>query len=191
VGEPGHFTRTQNRRDFSYPLPEPTLLDRLQERGVPTLTVGKLDDVFAHRGISQAFHVENNPDAQATTLRLAEETEQGLVFVNLIDFDMLYGHRRDAAGYAKCLEEADAFLGRLLPRLRPSDMLIITADHGNDPTFRGSDHTREFVPLLVYQPNAISRNLGIRQGYYDVAQSVAQRFGLPPLPRGISFIPAG
>jgi phosphopentomutase len=189
VGAPGAYRRTENRRDFSFPLPELTILDRLQAAGVAVVTVGKLDDIFARRGITEAIHVENNPDAQAAVLRLAAERSGPLfVFANLIDFDMLYGHRRDAAGYARALERADSFLGELLPRLQPPDLLIVTADHGNDPTFRGTDHTREFVPLLAFQPSASGRPLGIRDGFYDLAQSLAAFFGLPALPRGVRFV---
>jgi len=188
VGAPGRFRRTENRRDYSLPPPEPTLLDRLHDSGVRVTTVGKLDDVFAHRGIDESRHVENNPAAQAAVLSLLRERTPGLVFANLIDFDMLYGHRRDARGYAAALEDADRFLGDALPLLGAGDVLIVTADHGNDPTFRGTDHTREFVPLLVYRTTHTGRPLGIREGFFDVAQSLAGFFGLPPLPRGRGFL---
>jgi phosphopentomutase len=188
VGKPGAFRRTENRRDFSYPLPEPTVLDRLSERGFDVITVGKLDDIFLRRGITDSVHVENNADAQSAVLRLARKPFRGLVFANLIDFDMLYGHRRDAAGYARTLEEADRFIGALLPLLEKDDVLLITADHGNDPTFKGTDHTREFVPLIVHRPGAPGRSLGIRHGFYDVAQSLAAFFGIAPMPRGVSFL---
>jgi len=188
VGAPGSFKRTENRRDFSYPLPEPTVLDLLQRRGVRVTTVGKLDDVFANSGIDRSIHVENNAGAQSALLAVADAREDGFVFANLIDFDMLYGHRRDAAGYARCLEEADRFLAAFIPRLRRDDLLVITADHGNDPTFRGTDHTREYVPLLVY-PRRRAANLGTRDGFYDVAQSVARVFGFE-MPRGVSFVRA-
>jgi len=189
IGQPGAFHRTENRRDYSCPLPEATILDRLTSAGVPVTTVGKLDDIFGGRGITRSVHVENNPDAEQAVLKLAAgEQNAGLIFANLIDFDMLYGHRRDPVGYARALEEADLFFGKLALALRPDDMLIVTADHGNDPTFRGTDHTREFVPLLVLQPGRLGRVLGIRHGYYDVAQSLATFFGLPPLPRGKSFL---
>jgi phosphopentomutase len=189
IGRPGGFRRTENRRDFSLPLPEPTVLDRLAAAGVAVTTVGKLDDIFNRSGVTRAAHVENNRGAQDAVLALATERGAGgLIFANLIDFDMLYGHRRDCAGYARALEQADAFLGALLPALASPDMLILTADHGNDPTFKGTDHTREFVPLLVYRPGRAGASLGIRQGYYDIAQSLASFFGLAPLPRGRSFV---
>ena len=190
VGTPGSFQRTENRRDFSCLPPEPTLLDRLSAAGIPTMTIGKLDDVFAQRGITKANHLENNADAQQAVLDAAGNKVTGFVFVNLIDFDMLYGHRRDPEGYARALEDTDRFLQELLPLLEQDDILIITADHGNDPTFNGTDHTREFVPLLLYGPRCPARSLGIRHGFYDIAQSLATYFGIDPMPRGIGFLGA-
>ncbi|MBM4143791.1 MAG: phosphopentomutase [Lentisphaerae bacterium] len=220
VGAPGAFTRTNNRRDFSYPPPEPTILDRLSAAGVPVVTVGKLDDVFAHRGMTESVHAETSSAAAQATLDAAARLERGFVFTNLIDFDMLYGHRRDAAGYANALAEADAFLGRLLKLLRADDLLLVTADHGNDPTFKGTDHTREFVPLLAYRPSVNAgrpatfsgrgqtqtgaridpararrsratseADLGIRHGFYDVAQTLAAFFGIASLSRGKTLFP--
>jgi phosphopentomutase len=188
AGQPGAFHRTETRRDFSYPLPEPTVLDRLTEHGVPVITVGKLDDIFLRRGVTESVHVENNPDAQSAVLRLAARDGPFLCFANLIDFDMLYGHRRDARGYAAALQAADRFFGELLPHLTPDDLLLITADHGNDPTFRGTDHTREYAPLLCYRPGQTGQSLGLRQGFFDIAQSLARFFGIPPMPRGASFL---
>ncbi len=193
IGKPGSFARTEDRRDFSYPLPEPTILDRLSAAGTPVTTVGKLDDIFNGSGIDESFHEENNLDAQAAVLKLARRDEQRrFVFANFIDFDMLYGHRRDPKGYAESLEQTDEFLTELIPCLTADDVLIITADHGNDPTFKGTDHTREYVPLIVFQPGVPGRSLGIRQGFFDIAQSLATRFGIDPMPRGESFLePAG
>jgi phosphopentomutase len=188
LGQPGDFKRTENRRDFSYPLPEPTLLDRLTASQIDVSTVGKLDDIFAHRGIRHTHHVENNADAQSILLDLARQRRTGLIFANLIDFDMLYGHRRDSEGYGLALENTDAFLAELLPLLAPEDILIITADHGNDPTFTGTDHTREFVPLLAFRPSHPGRNVGIRRGFYDIAQTLASYFKIAPMPRGRSFL---
>jgi phosphopentomutase len=185
---PGDFTRTARRRDFSLLPPEPTILDHLQEHGVKTVTVGKLDDIFAGKGIERSEHVANNQAAQRIVLDIAEESGSQFVFVNLIDFDMLYGHRRDAPGYATALEDTDLFMADLLPRLNDDDCLMITADHGNDPTFKGTDHTREFVPFLVYRPGQRVHELGIRKGFYDVAQSVADLFGAPPMSRGVSVL---
>ena len=189
VGEPGSFTRTQNRRDFSYPLPEATILDRLQEAGVETVTIGKLDDVFVHRGISRSAHLENNRDAQDELLKTAGSApDRTFAFANLIDFDMLYGHRRDSTGYAAALENTDTFIDEFLKLLRPGDVMLVTADHGNDPTYKGTDHTREFVPLLVHQQGKPGESLGIRQGFFDIAQSLATYFGIPPIPRGKTFL---
>jgi len=188
VGEPGGFVRTGNRRDFSFPLPEPTVLDRLYENGVAVTTVGKLDDVFLNSGITEAVHLENNPDSQAATLELARAGREGLVFVNLIDFDMLYGHRRDAAGYARCLTEADSFIGELIAALGEDGLLLVTADHGNDPTFKGTDHTREYVPLLAAGGGIEPGSLGVREGFFDLAQSMASFFGIAPMTRGKSFL---
>ncbi|MEI8120541.1 MAG: phosphopentomutase [bacterium] len=188
IGAPGAFRRTENRRDFSYPLPEPTVLDRLSEQGIRVITVGKLDDIFAGHGIAESFHVENNPDAERALLKLADRSDSFFCFANLIDFDMLYGHRRDAPGYACALEQTDRFLAALLPKLAPEDLLIITADHGNDPTFKGSDHTREFVPLLTRGAGQRNKSLGIRNGFFDIAQTLASFFMSEPLPRGVSFL---
>lgn len=191
IGKPGAFTRTENRRDFSYPLPERSILPILSEEGVDVISVGKLDDIFPDCGITESFHAENNRDAEADVLRLADRPSEGkgmFVFANLIDFDMLYGHRRDPQGYAASLEKTDLFLKDLQPKLRKDDLMIITADHGNDPTFAGTDHTREYVPLLAYTPERPGVNLGIRMGFYDIAQSLADWFGVPPIKRGKSFV---
>ncbi len=190
LGEPGNFTRTENRRDFSYPLPEPSILSILSKNGFDVITVGKLDDIFPDSGITESHHVENNLDAEKATLELARNhptTPGAFIFVNLIDFDMLYGHRRNPQGYAKSLEKTDAFLAKLQPLLKDDDLLIITADHGNDPTFSGTDHTREFVPVLVYSPALPPKNLGIRHGFYDIAQTLAHHFKINPIKRGKSF----
>ncbi len=192
VGTPGNFTRTDNRRDFSLPLPERSILPHLADTGVHVITVGKLDDIFPDSGIAESFHVENNPDAIEAVLMLAGRQSPGtpreFVFANLIDFDMRHGHRRDPQGYGKALEAADRFLADLLPRLADDDLLIITADHGNDPTFKGSDHTREYVPLLVYGKYVKTGPLGVRNGFLDIAQSLATVFAAPPMPRGQSFL---
>jgi phosphopentomutase len=188
IGAPGSFKRTGNRRDFSYPPIAPTILDRLVERDIPVTGVGKIEDIFAGRGISRSLHTTNNPETQAAVLALAREGQPGLIFANLIDFDMLYGHRRDAPGYAACLEQTDEWLADFVPTLGPDDLLILTADHGNDPTFAGTDHTRELAPLLAYRPGRPARSLGVRDGFYDVAATLSAFFGLPPGPRGQSFL---
>jgi phosphopentomutase len=149
--------------------------------------VGKIEDIFIDRGITQSFHTVDNAASQAKLDELIRQNTEGLIIANLIDFDMLYGHRRDPVGYARALERADVFLGGLVKSLNQRDLLIITADHGNDPTFRGTDHTREYVPLLVYRVGEKGKSLGIRDGFYDVAQSLADFFELPALSRGKNF----
>lgn len=187
-GTPGHFYRTEDRRDYAFQPDEPTILERLHAAGIPVYAVGKIEDIFAHRGITKSDHTGNNRASQQAVERFAGEMKRGFLFANFIDFDMLYGHRRDPKGYAECLQQTDEWLASFLPTLGTSDTLIITADHGNDPTFKGSDHTREVVPLLVYSPGAPARNLGLRHGYYDIAQTIAMQFGLDPMPRGVSFL---
>jgi len=188
TGEPGGFVRTKNRRDYSFPMPEPTVLDRLLEAGVSVFAVGKIEDIFDRHGITESFHTGNNSDSQAKIIELLAQKKTGLIIANLIDFDMLYGHRRDAQGYARALDQNDAFLEKVVSGLKEEELLIITADHGNDPTFRGTDHTREYVPLLVYQPGKPGGSLGIRTGFYDVARSLAEYFRIGPLKRGKSFL---
>ncbi len=184
VGRPGEFRRTEHRRDFAFRADEPTVLERLTAAGIPVAAVGKIEDIFAGRGITRSRHTGNNADSQRAIEQFLDEMPRGLIFANLIDFDMLYGHRRDPDGYARALETTDHWLGELLPRLGSGDGLVITADHGNDPTFRGSDHTREYVPVLAFRPGRPGRTVGVREGFMDVAATVAAWFGLPPLPRG-------
>jgi phosphopentomutase len=187
-GPPGAFERTLERRDYAFQPNEPTILERVFSQGVPVYAVGKIEDIFAHRGLTESNHTGNNVASQQAVEAFTRHRADGLIFANFIDFDMQYGHRRDPRGYAQCLEQTDAWLGGYLGFLRDGDLLILTADHGNDPTFRGTDHTREIVPLLVYRRNATGRNLGLRTGFFDVAQSIASFFGLPPLARGVSFL---
>ena len=191
VGAPGSFKRTYNRRDFVAPPVEPTVLDRIAEAGFPVIGVGKIWDIFAGRGVTENVHSEGNADGCARTLEAFERVGRGLVFLNLVDFDMLYGHRRDARGYGAALQQFDAFLPSLRQKLGPRDLVVITADHGNDPTFPGTDHTREYVPLLAFssvRPAPGAGDLGIRGGFYDVAQTLCDCFGLPAWSRGESFL---
>ncbi len=189
VGEPGKFKRTYNRRDFSMPPPTATVLDSIADAKLPVVGVGKIWDIFAGRGVTENIHSEGNADGCVRTLEAMEKVERGLVFTNLVDFDMLYGHRRDPVGYYRALQEFDAFLPRLQQKLGPRDLAIITADHGNDPTYRGTDHTREYVPLIAMSARAAGHDLGVRLGFYDIAQTLADGFGLVPRPRGLSFLP--
>jgi len=186
IGEPGAFKRTENRRDYAFQPTEPTLLERLTEAGVPVYAVGKIEDIVAHRGITESNHTGNTRDSQKAVEAFMSR-ERGLIFANFIDFDMIYGHRRDPQGYADALKQTDAWLAGFMGNMSADDILIVTADHGNDPTFRGTDHTREAVPLLVYQTGRPARNLGVRQGFYDVAQAITSLFKIKPMPRGTSF----
>jgi phosphopentomutase len=189
IGQPGAFTRTANRHDYAVPPPKGMLLDRLDERGVLVHSVGKIFDVFLGRGIREQTKTKNNADGMARTLEVAQEVERGLVFVNLVDFDMMYGHRNDIEGYGAALEQFDAWMPQLDAALGPGDLVILTADHGCDPCVPGTDHTREFVPLLAYGPRVRRGvDLGTRATLSDIGQTVAANFGAS-LPRGQSFLP--
>jgi phosphopentomutase len=190
VGEPGSYHRTYNRRDFSMIPPGPTVLDDLTAAGVPVVGVGKIQDIFAGRGVTKSIHTEGNTDGLARTLDAVMELQSGLVFSNLVDFDMLYGHRRDAPGYARALQEVDTWIPKFIEALAAHGpdglpgLLIITADHGCDPTAAWStDHTREYVPLLVHHAGIAAgcgRDLGIRPTFADIGATVAAVFGVKP-----------
>jgi phosphopentomutase len=186
VGSAGSFRRTAGRHDFSLP-PPPNLLDTLEAAGIPTVGVGKTGDLFAGRGLAASHATGSNAEGMETTGELWDRLDEGLLLTNLVDFDMLYGHRRDADGFTRALVELDAWLGGFLPRCRPEDVLLITADHGNDPTFRGTDHTREEVPLLVHHAGG-AVDLGIRETFADAAASLADHFGVAPPSAGRSFL---
>ncbi len=187
VGTPGHYTRTYHRKDFAIATPERTVLERLVERRVPVVGVGKIPDIFDRKGITDEVHTAGNADGLRQTERLLETLDHGLLFVNLVDFDMLYGHRNDAPGYGRALEELDRALPRLIERLRPGDVLALTADHGCDPTTPSTDHSREYVPLLVHAPGLGGGALGMRGSFADLGASVAEFFGVPA-PVGKSFL---
>jgi phosphopentomutase len=189
VGKPGAYVRTYNRRDFAIATPGPTVLETLVGRGVPVVGVGKIPDIFDRKGITDEVHTAGNPDGLVQTERLLTTLDHGLLFVNLVDFDMLYGHRNDAPGYGRALEELDRALPRLLGLLRPDDVLAITADHGCDPTTPSTDHSREYVPLLVHRPGGTGGALGIRGSFADLGASVSDYFGVAPSV-GQSFLPA-
>ena len=191
VGDrPGNFKRTYNRKDFSQPPPPGTVLDRLVERGVRTIGVGKIPDIYDGRGIAEPVHTEGNADGLRKTGEILDGMREGFLFVNLVDTDMLYGHRRDPVGYARALREIDAALPGIARRLGESDVLVLTADHGNDPTFPGSDHTREYVPVVAWSPaKAAGADLGIRESFCDLGATVADFFGAKA-PRGKSFLRA-
>ena len=187
-GTPGEFKRTEERRDYAFTPNESLITERLFNAGIPVYAAGKIEDIIAHQGITESIHSGNTADTQDAVEQFMRRPGAGFIFANFIDFDMLYGHRRDPIGYATALHQTDAWLATFLPKLGTNDLLILTADHGNDPTFKGTDHTREYVPLLVYQPGHPARNLGIRKGFYDIAQSLATHFNLNPIPRGKTFL---
>ena len=184
----GQYTRTERRKDFSVTPPQPTLLDIAKESGLDVIGVGKIGDIFAHRGLTQEIHTGNNREGIDQTIRCIKKDSKGIIFTNLIDFDMKYGHRNDPEGYARCLEEFDARLPEILDNLKDDDILSITADHGCDPTTPSTDHSREYVPLLVYgKALGRARSLGIRQGFSDLGATITEALELPPLAHGNSF----
>ncbi len=189
VGEPGAYTRTYDRKDFAIATPGPTALEVLHARGVPVVGVGKIGDVFDHKGLTEEIHTAGNADGLARTGRLLETFERGLLFVNLVDFDSLYGHRNDAPGYGRALEELDRAIPRLTGLMRPGDVLAITADHGCDPTTPSTDHSREYVPLLVHAPGRAGGALGVRDTFADLGATVSELFGVPAA-AGRSFLSA-
>jgi phosphopentomutase len=189
VGAPGSFKRTANRRDFALPPAGPTLLDALTAAGVPVVAIGKIEDLFAGRGIGRAVHTASDDDGMDHVERQLATLDRGFIFTNLVDFDTQYGHRNDVAGYANNLERFDARLAAALPHLRNHDLLVVTADHGNDPTTASTDHAREYVPLLVTGRHVRAGvDLGTRSTFADLGQTLAESFGVPPLRHGTSFL---
>ena len=186
-----NFERTGNRRDLSVLPPAPTVLDGLVAAGGSVTAIGKIADIFAHQGISKK--IKSNGlhalvDATLQEMRGPATEQDHIIFTNLVDFDMLYGHRRDVNGYAKALEELDAMMPTVMAALRPDDLLILTADHGCDPTWKGSDHTREHIPVLAFGYGVVPGNLGVRSTFADIGQSLARFFKLSPMPYGTSFL---
>lgn len=182
VGSPGAFKRTAGRRDYAVPPPKETILDLLLAAGLPVIGVGKISDIFSGKGVSRSEPTKDNVSSMKMVKKLVQDrgVTRGLIFANLVDFDMLYGHRRDPKGYAGALETFDRWLGDLLPLLRREDWLFITADHGCDPTASGTDHTREYVPILGFGPSYQKGcSLGIRKSFSDLAATLADLFGLP------------
>lgn len=189
VGQPGDFKRTPNRHDYAVTPPEPTVLNALKNAGRDVVSVGKINDIFSGEGITSSFPTKSNRHGIDETIRLMAEPFNGLLFTNLVDFDSLYGHRRDPEGYARALEEFDASVPDLLERVGERDLLVITADHGNDPVHAGTDHTREYVPLLVYGKGLTSPDsLGVRGTYADLAATIADNFGVHATEHGKSFL---
>lgn len=186
-GNPGRFRRTANRHDFSMP-PPPNILDTLSAQGIPVTAIGKISDIFAERGFADSWLTASNAQGMEAVASWWSRSTRGLCFANLVDFDTLYGHRRDPVGYRHALAEFDRWLAGFLPRIFPGDLAIITADHGNDPTWHGTDHTREQVPVFVLHRTKAGP-LGLRETFADVAATLAAFFGLPAPAAGLSMLP--
>ena len=187
-GEPGAFYRTENRHDYAVPPPRDNLLPALADEDLDVVCIGKIASIYDSMGVTQDLTAKNNEQSIDQTIKALRDSTRGLIFSNLVDFDMLYGHRRDTEGYAKALEHFDSRLPEIESSMRDDDVMMITADHGNDPTFPGSDHTREYAPLLVYGKTARPGvNLGTRDSLADIGQTIAENFGLE-LTAGKSFL---
>ena len=188
LGQPGAFYRTENRHDYAVPPPRENLLPALADADLDVVCIGKIASIYDSIGVTQDLTAKNNEQSINQTIKALNERSRGLIFSNLVDFDMLYGHRRDTEGYAKALEHFDARLPEIESAMRDDDLIMITSDHGNDPTFPGSDHTREYAPLLVFGKSARSgNNLGTRSSLSDIGQTIAHNFGLK-LTAGTSFL---
>jgi len=189
IGEDGRFTRTSNRRDFALEPFQPTLLDLLKDAGHAVVGIGKIEDLFAGKGLTRAIHTTSDDHGMDVLEAELETTPRGLIAMNLVDFDTQYGHRNDVAGYAANLERFDARLASLLPRLKSTDLLVVTADHGNDPSTPSTDHSREYVPVLLYGAGVRGgTDIGTRATFADLGQTIGEVFGAPPLPHGASFL---
>lgn len=189
LGTPGKYIRTGHRSDYAVPAPDQTLLDKLIAAGRQVIAIGKVDDIYAHRGISKVVKADGNMALFDAFLKETSTAPDGsLVFLNLVDFDMLYGHRRDVIGYAKALEDLDARLPQFIQLMQPNDLAIITADHGCDPTWKGSDHTREHIPILAFGPQVKSGPIGKRETFSDIGQTIAKHLGISPLKHGVAFL---
>jgi len=188
IGSARNFSRTTNRRDFPMLPPRQTVLDIMRKNGLEVTAIGKIENIFAGQGIGRSRPSHSNSEGMSLLAEELSATRRGLIFANLVDFDMLYGHRNDAAGYRAALEIFDRELGSFVPLLGPADLLIITADHGCDPTYPGTDHTREYVPLLVYGLGLPARPLGVRGTFADVGVSILDIFGFEHKFPGQSFM---
>ncbi|MGZ7442495.1 phosphopentomutase [Paenibacillus sp. TH7-28] len=190
VGEPGHYTRTANRHDYALKPFGQTTMNTLKDAGYDVIALGKISDIYDGEGVTKAVRTLSNMDGMDKLVATMDESFTGLSFVNLVDFDALYGHRRNPQGYGQALEEYDARLPEVFAKLTEDDLLIITADHGNDPTYRGTDHTREYVPLLVYSPRFREggRELPLRKTFADIGATVADNFGVTMPAHGTSFL---
>ncbi len=189
IGKPGNFTRTERRKDFALTPPEDTLLDKVSNSGKDVIAVGKISDIFNGKGITKSIHTGNNTEGIETIYKLLDDDSiNGLVFVNLVDFDMLYGHRRNVQGYYDALVQFDNALKNIMGKMKEDDVLFITADHGNDPTYKGTDHTREYVPVIGFGKQLKSNiNIGIRNSFADLGQTIAEILDVGKLQNGKSF----
>lgn len=188
AGEAGHYVRTSNRHDYAVKPPEPTVMNALKDAGLDCIAVGKINDIFTGEGVTQTYPTGSNEHGINKTIEMLEQRFHGLLFTNLVDFDSLYGHRRDPEGYARALERFDRRLPDIMSRIGKNDLLIITADHGNDPIHSGTDHTREYVPLLVWSPVIkAGKSLGVRATFADVGATIADNFKAASPDIGISF----
>jgi phosphopentomutase len=189
VGEPGNFERTANRKDYSLTPPEKTVLNHLKDAGHKVMAVGKIENIYAGEGITDAVHTKSNMDGVDKTLDYLKNEKEGLIFTNLVDFDSKYGHRRNPQAYAEALESFDTRLPEIMEQLNKEDLLIIIADHGCDPTYKGTDHTREYVPLLVYGEQVTAgTELGVRETFSDIAATLSEVFGVEGTGNGTSFL---
>lgn len=188
VGQSGSFTRTSNRRDFAAEPIADTILDKINQKGLDVIAVGKIEDIFCKKGITEAQHTKNNMDGVDVTLDYMKKQNKGIIFTNLVDFDMIYGHRNNPEGYKQAIEEFDKRLPEIISEMREDDLLIITADHGCDPTTESTDHSREYVPILLYGKKIKKDvNLGTRKTFSDVASTIADLFGIENIFPGESF----
>ncbi|MEG2983450.1 MAG: phosphopentomutase [Paraclostridium sp.] len=188
IGKPGSFERTSNRRDYSLSPFEDTVLDTIKKSKLDVIGVGKIEDIFNKQGITEAIHTKDNMDGVDQTINYMKKDNNGLIFTNLVDFDSKYGHRRDVNGYKNALEEFDARIPEILENMKDDDILIINSDHGNDPTYKGTDHTREYIPILVYGKSLVNGyDLGTRTSFADIGATVADILGVELPKNGISF----
>ncbi|MCF8008760.1 MAG: phosphopentomutase [Halanaerobiales bacterium] len=189
IGQSGNFKRTEKRKDFSLAPPKDTILDILKENDISVLAVGKIEDIFSNQGITKSNHTVDNMDSVDAVLEFMDHSKPSFIFANLVEFDMTFGHRRDANGYAKALKDFDQRLPEIIKKMDQDDLLMITADHGCDPTFKGTDHTREYVPLLLYGDQIKENyNLKIRETFSDIAATISEVFNLKKLEYGNSFL---
>jgi len=188
LGTPGNFKRTSNRHDYALSPFGKTVLDSLKENGKDVIAIGKINDIFNGAGVTDSIRTKSNMDGADQLLTVMKQEFTGISFLNLVDFDALFGHRRDVPGYAQAIEEFDARLPEILANLKEDDLLLITADHGNDPSFPGTVHTREYVPLLAYSPS-MKKHGNLKQGYYaDISATIAENFAVPATENGTSFL---